>query len=250
MAERLETYSLRSSKPSPAPITPSSISKKATSRKPRATSSTVTPTKRTRKPKQKEELKSMESEELLEEKPALLPTPQPTSRKRGRVKKVELLPSESMSVESSTTPTSSSQDYVFLEKGHVYFLYRPKVEVEQVHNLDEVQRMYILLKPLVKGEPHATVKEQEIQGITSTASHKNRLMIVAKKKLPDTLKHEKFFGFVWKVGDELKELVEVLEQEEYDTATRGEFSNFFSFKSQVFLCRTSCCTSCSVNKLF
>lgn len=85
--------------------------------------------------------------------------------------------------------------------------------MEHAEGLDDVQRMFILLKPLQPGEPHY-VGPQDYHP-------KNRLLIVGKKRLPAALSHEKFFGFVWKSDAEVKTLTEALDKEEYDTATRG-----------------------------
>jgi hypothetical protein len=59
---------------------------------------------------------------------------------------------------------------------------RPKVtspgsEVE-VNSVDDVQRLYLLL------EPH------------QPPGGKRRMLVVAKKRLPDTKRHERFFAFV------------------------------------------------------
>ncbi|KAJ2961289.1 hypothetical protein NUW54_g14389 [Trametes sanguinea] len=34
-----------------------------------------------------------------------------------------------------------------IERGHIYFFYRPKVELEEAHSLDDIQRFYMLLVP-------------------------------------------------------------------------------------------------------
>jgi hypothetical protein len=34
-----------------------------------------------------------------------------------------------------------------IERGHIYFLYRPKVEQEKVHSIDEIARFDMLLVP-------------------------------------------------------------------------------------------------------
>ena len=88
--------------------------------------------------------------------------------------------------------------------------------------MDDVQRMYILMKPLHSGDAHFDLGAQD-------SPRKDRLVIVAKKRLPDTTLHEKFFGFVWKSSGETKELVEALESEEYDTVTRGMLAILVGF---------------------
>ncbi|CAI5526120.1 unnamed protein product [Closterium sp. Naga37s-1] len=42
--------------------------------------------------------------------------------------------------------------YRVLERGDIFFFYRPKVNREEAHSVDEVQRFYMLLRPLDSGE--------------------------------------------------------------------------------------------------
>jgi len=92
----------------------------------------------------------------------------------------------------------------WLEKGHIFFFYRPKVEVEHVEGLDDVQRLYILLSPI--GAPR----------------HNKRLIVLTKKRLPDIHKHSRFWGFVDKATDDVKEIHRLLDPAHYSTETRGE----------------------------
>lgn len=100
---------------------------------------------------------------------------------------------------------SSKENSTFIEKGHISFFYRPKVEVEKAHSPDDVQRFFVLLEPIANAE---------------TESPTSRLLIIAKKHMPDMNKHEKVYAFVWKIGKS-KKLLEYLDSEEYDTSTRG-----------------------------
>ncbi len=54
---------------------------------------------------------------------------------------------------------------------------RPRVEVEEVKKMADVQRFYIVMEPL---KPEG----------------KKRLVPVPKKRLPDPARHERFFAFV------------------------------------------------------
>jgi hypothetical protein len=92
-----------------------------------------------------------------------------------------------------------------LEFGHVYFFYRPKVQLNEVEDFRDVQRFYLLLKPLHK--------EHE----------KSRLITISKKKLPNVGSHEREWGFVEKVSADAKTIVDsVLGEYHYDTETKGE----------------------------
>lgn len=63
-----------------------------------------------------------------------------------------------------------------MEKGIIYFFFRPKVAVEHAESLDDVQRSYIVLRPLPLG---AKLTEGKIQD-----EGNNRLIVVPKKRLP------------------------------------------------------------------
>ncbi len=93
---------------------------------------------------------------------------------------------------------------VTLERGDIFFFYRPKVEEEDPDSLSDVQRMYMVLKPENK--------------------KKVRLAIVGKKRLPDPNKSGKGrnWGFVETVRNSPDFLKEEFAQESYQTKTRGE----------------------------
>jgi len=88
-----------------------------------------------------------------------------------------------------------------LERGDVYFLYRPRVGSDEVHGLRDVERLYILLKPW--------------------RDHIYRLIIVGRKKLPDPEEHNRFWAFVWRVFRDRASLNAELGEKEYETKTRG-----------------------------
>jgi len=77
-----------------------------------------------------------------------------------------------------------------LERGDIYFLYRPRVGAEEAHGLKDVERFYIVLKPW--------------------RSREYRLIIVGRKRLPDPEKHNRFWAFVYRVFKDKKELNEEL----------------------------------------
>lgn len=95
-------------------------------------------------------------------------------------------------------------DYV--EKGDIYFFYRPKVNIQRVDNIDDVQRLFLVLVP-----------DDE-----DTA----RLFLIGKKRMPDII-HDKSSSTSreWMMNDmtgKPKEIGEALAPLEYDTKTRGE----------------------------
>jgi len=92
-----------------------------------------------------------------------------------------------------------------LERGEIFFLYRPAVEEEKVKGLEDVQRFYMLLHP--------------------EGSRKPRLIIIGKKRLPPADKSgERFWGFVDEILQSDKQLREQFGPESYETKTRGERS--------------------------
>ena len=88
-----------------------------------------------------------------------------------------------------------------LERGDIYFLYRPRVETDEVDGLQDVERFYILMKPW--------------------RGHLYRLIVVGRKRLPDPKEHNRFWGFVWRVFKDRKALNDELGAREYTTKTRG-----------------------------
>jgi hypothetical protein len=88
-----------------------------------------------------------------------------------------------------------------LETGDIYFLYRPVVDAEEVHGLEDVRRFFIVLKPW--------------------RPPRYRLIVVGRKRLPDPREHNRFWGFVWRVLRDRAALNAELGEEEYATKTRG-----------------------------
>jgi hypothetical protein len=94
-----------------------------------------------------------------------------------------------------------SHDSPLLERGDIFFLYRPRVGLDEAHGLKDVERLYILLKPW--------------------QAQKYRLLIVGRKKLPDPDEHNRFWTFVWRVFNDREALNAELGEKEYTTRTRG-----------------------------
>jgi hypothetical protein len=98
------------------------------------------------------------------------------------------------------------KDTPVLERGNIFFFYRPRVHPPQEepppHGLGDIERSYIVLH--VKG------------------NSLYRLIVIGRKRLPDVRKREKEWAFVYKVSRRSGEIEQELEQEEYETNTRGE----------------------------
>ena len=103
-----------------------------------------------------------------------------------------------------------------LEKGIIYFFFRPRVNVEEPEGVGDVSRSFIVLRPTPKG----AVLGSE-QGSVAAEAH-CRLLMVPKKKFPTTGR-ERDMGFVEKGGISVKELDEsFIAGDSYETQTRGE----------------------------
>ena len=89
-----------------------------------------------------------------------------------------------------------------LERGDIFFLYRPKLSATSVHGIDDVQRFFTVLKP--------------------DAKEVFRRVIIGRKHLPDIQKHERTWGFVDLVTRSAEQLDEELDPQRYQTKTRGE----------------------------
>jgi hypothetical protein len=89
-----------------------------------------------------------------------------------------------------------------LERGDIFFLYRPKLDVVSVRGVDDVQRFYTVLKP--------------------NAKKLFRRIIIGRKRLPDTQRHERTWGFVDLVTPSAEQLDEEFDPQRYETKTRGE----------------------------
>ena len=92
------------------------------------------------------------------------------------------------------TPVKARENPL-LERGDIYFLYRPRVGHDEAHGLRDVERFYILLKPWRR--------------------QLYRLVILGRKRLPDPKEHDRFWAFVWRVFRDREELNEELGEQQY-----------------------------------
>ncbi|XP_030499263.2 uncharacterized protein LOC115714653 [Cannabis sativa] len=136
------------------------------------------------------------------------------------------------------------------ERGEIFFFYRPKVNKEEVHSADEVQRLYIVLRP-ESGERSVEEKQDQLSGkegfmhkssqtetTVTSGSYQGghgteevniekqpllRLILMGKKSLPDPAKKKgvPYWGFVELVTTQIEDIKTALKGEEYETSTRG-----------------------------
>lgn len=136
-----------------------------------------------------------------------------------------------------------------IERGHVYFFYRPKVQHEEVHDIDDVRNFHMLLIPRppefsvhVEGKQPSGVEKDghsddemsviaEGEDVVPAPPPKDqpkthfRLITVGKKRLPDPDApggKGVYWASVTAVGDDLHRLEQGLGERSYETKTRGE----------------------------
>lgn len=93
-------------------------------------------------------------------------------------------------------------DEEIIEKGDIYFAYRPRVGESEPEGLEDVQRFFMVLKPQ-GGAPF-------------------RLAVLGRKRLPEAERHERVWGFIDKVAKSGGAIETEFKEHHYDTKTRGE----------------------------
>ena len=96
---------------------------------------------------------------------------------------------------------SGHPDPEVLERGDIFFFYRPKLDVDDPESLDDVQRFYVVLR--------------------ERGGHLFRLLTIGRKHLPEAEAHEREWGFVELVADKPEPVAGALRERTYETKTRG-----------------------------
>ncbi|KAF9892948.1 hypothetical protein FE257_000540 [Aspergillus nanangensis] len=156
--------------------------------------------------KEKEEEQSEAAPGITDEKPAAYEEP---------TKEM----SESSGAQHSTAQKTEEREPAIpskiLEKGIIYFFFRPRVNIADPQGMSDVARSFFVLRPTSMG----TVFNE--QG-PMDADAKCRLLMLPKKKYPTTAR-ERDMAFVDQAGVSLKQLQEsFLPGETYETKTQGE----------------------------
>lgn len=130
------------------------------------------------------------------------------------------------------------------ERGEIFFFYRPKVGRQEANSAEDVQRLYLVLRPQ-SGERSVEEKQDPYSGKegakTTSSSSKTgtkgghgtqevniekdtllRFIVMGRKSLPDPSKRSQpYWGFVEMVTTNIDDIKNALGEEEYDTSTRG-----------------------------
>ncbi|KAI0275318.1 hypothetical protein BC834DRAFT_965718 [Gloeopeniophorella convolvens] len=164
----------------------------------------------------------------------------PEKRKRDESPKVE---KEADQSESEKSDRSYQPQIGTIERGHIYFFYRPKVEHEEAHSIDEVARFHMLLVPrppefiTYSDDPAKQEDGDEMnvigEGADAVPAHATqdtpkkhyRLISIGKKQLPEPSsgggRKATFWATVTAIGDDLMSLEKGLGAKEYETKTKG-----------------------------
>jgi len=97
------------------------------------------------------------------------------------------------------TPDDPEQ---IVEKGDIYFVYRPRVGEAEAEGLEDVQRFYMIMKP--------------------EGQKRFRVAVLGRKRLPEAAGHERIWGFIDSVSREGGAVEREFTEHSYGTKTRGE----------------------------
>lgn len=90
-------------------------------------------------------------------------------------------------------------EITILQKGNIYFFCRPKIGLSEVYAPEDIQRLFMIVKP--------------------DDSHHYTVFVIGHKKLPQ---NSPYFCFVDYTAENMHELVDILKEQHYSTSTRGE----------------------------
>ncbi|KAJ5154484.1 uncharacterized protein N7500_009923 [Penicillium coprophilum] len=144
---------------------------------------------------------------------------EPSEGQQSKEQPGETAPEKSQGIEGGLHKSEERENVVssnILEKGFIYFFFRPRVNVEDPQSIGDVARSFFVLRPTVLGAEF----DQGQGAVDKDASC--RLMMLPKKKFPTSPK-ERDMGFVEKAGQSMQSLHEkFIAGSTYQTATRGE----------------------------
>jgi hypothetical protein len=89
-----------------------------------------------------------------------------------------------------------------VERGDIYFAYRPKIETDGAEGLPDVQRFFMVLKP--------------------EGQRRFRVAVLGRKRLPDADEHERIWGFIDEIAGSGDAIESEFREHHYWTKTRGE----------------------------
>ncbi|KAG2369545.1 hypothetical protein BDR07DRAFT_1447788 [Suillus spraguei] len=198
-------------------------------------------------PRRQRRMKKSEDEDTVAQKTEVKVEPEVGERREAPESETA---KETEAKKPKTEEADTDSKYTFIpgviERGHIYFFYRPKVQREEVHSMDDISKLHVLLVPSSSESFSVQGKSEQSKDVSvadadkmnlvaqgadaapppeSTTTDKKhfRLIIVGKKRLPDPEheKHAPIWATVIFVGDNLHDLEKKLEGRNYETKTRG-----------------------------
>jgi hypothetical protein len=105
---------------------------------------------------------------------------------------------------ASATSRNDTRPAKVLERGDIYFAFRPRVDETRPESLEQVQRLFLILSP----------RDEDIY----------RRLVVGRKRLPEAGERERVWAFVDRVEKRPEALMDDLVASRYETKTMGERS--------------------------
>jgi hypothetical protein len=105
---------------------------------------------------------------------------------------------------TSTTSRTDTLPSKVLERGDIYFAFRPRVDETRPESLEQVQRLFLILSP----------RDEDVY----------RRLVIGRKRLPEGAARERVWAFVDKVERRPEAVMDDLAASRYETKTMGERS--------------------------
>lgn len=117
-------------------------------------------------------------------------------------------------------PQHPLEGATIVERGHIYFFYRPRIDVTAPKSFEDVARLYILLARI---DSRDLVQQKGKRKADTEASERfYRWIRIGKKKMPSTTEHNRFWGLIEEATPKLEVVHELIGSVEYSTITQGE----------------------------
>ncbi|KAK3298734.1 uncharacterized protein B0H64DRAFT_81636 [Chaetomium fimeti] len=121
------------------------------------------------------------------------------------------------STNKPTQPPDDETPASILEKGIIYFFFRPRVNIDSPSSVSDIARSHIVLRPI----PHGAKLDITTNDSDPNTTTNTRVCVIPKKTLPQTGR-DRWVGFVEKAGAPLSQLRDAfLAESTYETKTAG-----------------------------
>lgn len=134
---------------------------------------------------------------------------------------------------SMGTEKETERHHGLLESGQIFFLYRPKVELEEAQSMDDVAQYVGLRRSLprlvltLNCSFHLLLLPNPPHNTSDVNSNPHRLIVIGRKHLPEPQRKSGRSDIMWgevvSVGDDLAQLKGNLGSYKYQAKTLGKF---------------------------